>query len=231
MPLNAQFFATLRTGLYSAGVTQSAVDGLNSLCATFDTFTGHDHCVDDLAAIMATAYLETGSDINLAIREVGRGAGKAYGKPAGPYNQIYYGRGPCQETWLANYLRSMKRTGIDFVQHPDLMLDPKYGNVNMLDGMYNGLFTGKGLRNFITPGVPTTLERFMAARAVINGHDKADYYGKLCVAFQRALTLGYDKPVTAPPVLSTAPQASTPLPAKPAYGLVAEIASWFRRKG
>lgn len=234
MPLNAQFFAALRLGLYAQGLSQAAVDGMNAVCTAFDGFTGHDHCTDDLAAVLATCYLEAGAGFNLAIREIGRGAGKAYGVPAGPYNQVYYGRGPCQETWLTNYTRSEKRTSIGFVKDPDLMLDPKYGTVNMLDGMYNGLFTGKGLRNYITPGVPTSLAHFKAARAIINGQDKADKYADLCLQFQRALYTGYDKPVlpvapiSAPPAHQAPPSTLRPTP--PPKGLLAEVAWWWRGK-
>ena len=35
--------------------------------------------------------------------EIGKGKGKAYGLPAGPYKKLYYGRGPIQITWEANY--------------------------------------------------------------------------------------------------------------------------------
>ena len=35
--------------------------------------------------------------------EIGSGKGRPYGKPAGPYGKIYYGRGPIQITWESNY--------------------------------------------------------------------------------------------------------------------------------
>ena len=35
--------------------------------------------------------------------ELGRGNGKSYGNPSGPYKKIYYGRGPIQITWEQNY--------------------------------------------------------------------------------------------------------------------------------
>lgn len=230
MALNEQFFAALRSGLYNTrGISQQAVDGMNAVCAAFDGFTGHDHCVDDLAAILATVYIETGENMDVSIREVGKGVGKAYGVPAGPYNQVYYGRGPCQITWLTNYTRSEKRLTAPFVKTPDLMLDPHAGLIAMLDGMYAGLFTGVGLRNFITPGVPTTPAKFKAARAIVNGQDKADQYASLCVAFTRALYTGYDKPATAT-VLPQSPTLPTSQPSPPRSTLFSAIAAWFQGK-
>lgn len=35
--------------------------------------------------------------------EIGKGKGRKYGTPTGPYNKIYYGRGPIQITWAQNY--------------------------------------------------------------------------------------------------------------------------------
>ena len=35
--------------------------------------------------------------------ELGKGKNRKYGKPTGPYNKVYYGRGPIQITWDYNY--------------------------------------------------------------------------------------------------------------------------------
>ena len=67
--------------------------------------------------------------------ELGKGKGRAYGKPAGPYAQIYYGRGPIQVTWYDNYRiiyeKFFKPNGLaqyDIVRHPDLGTDPTIGS-------------------------------------------------------------------------------------------------------
>ena len=58
--------------------------------------------------------------------ELGYGKGKKYGVPTGPYNQIYYGRGPIQITWEANYKaiteQCFPKIGInaDIHRNPDL---------------------------------------------------------------------------------------------------------------
>ena len=37
------------------------------------------------------------------VHEIDKGKGRPYGNPSGPYRKIYYGRGPIQITWEANY--------------------------------------------------------------------------------------------------------------------------------
>lgn len=60
--------------------------------------------------------------------EYGKGSGKAYGKPAGPYGKKYYGRGPLQVTWESNYKKindeyfpRLGITGVDIYSNPDLL--------------------------------------------------------------------------------------------------------------
>ena len=218
--LNEQFFASMRSTLYKLGLSQAAVDGMNAICTAFDGFTGSPKCTDDLAAILATCYIETGPNMNLSVKEYGQGKGKAYGEPAGDYKQVYYGRGPCQITWLTNYTLAEKRTGVHFVQFPDYMCEPKYGIPYMIDAMYAGLFTKKALRGYITPGITTTFASFQQSRAIINGSDKAVQYAGLCVQFQAALHNGY-----------TSVPAASPNPNKPAQnsGLLAWLQGLFRR--
>lgn len=70
--------------------------------------------------------------------ELGHGQGREYGVPAGPYNKIYYGRGPLQVTWYGNYLeiynkffkRKLNLPEYDVVQDPDLAVrDPYVGSL------------------------------------------------------------------------------------------------------
>lgn len=67
--------------------------------------------------------------------ELGQGRGRAYGKPAGPYGQIYYGRGPIQVTWYENYKLIYEKFFVpnglaqyDIVRNPDLGRDPTIGS-------------------------------------------------------------------------------------------------------
>lgn len=195
--LSKNFFDVIRqSGLYNGRLSKEAVDGMNAVSVGFDNYKWVDKCADDLAAIMATVVIETGRNFNLSVEEGGKGKGKAYGKPAGPYNHIYYGRGPCQCTWLANYQTAKIRTGIDFVKYPERMCDPKYGVPYMIDGMFNGVFRRYRLRNFIKPGVKTSSPSFYDARNIINSkNDRAEDYARYCLMFQKALEQGGYVPV------------------------------------
>jgi hypothetical protein len=229
MPLTKAFFDSARTPHTFAGgkvvqlfssFTQQQVDALNAVTACFDAFTGAPRCVDDLAYIMATCYAECGKSLDLTIEEYGKGAGKAYGVVTGPYNKKYYGRGPPQVTWLKNYTTAKLRTGIDFVQFPEYMCEPAKGIVYMIDAMYGGVFTGKGLRTYITPGKVTTFAAFGECRRIINGTDRKDEIAYYAMTFLLALQAGYFVSTPTQP----SPQQTQPL------SLGARIRALFGRK-
>lgn len=82
-----------------------------------------------LAIILGQVMHESGSFKYMA--EIGAGKGRKYGQPAGPYNKIYYGRGPIQVTWYDNYKKIyedfFKPNGLaqyNIVANPDLANDP-----------------------------------------------------------------------------------------------------------
>ena len=58
--------------------------------------------------------------------EIDNGKGRSYGRPSGPYGKVYYGRGPIQITWEANYKqitqKCFPKIGItaDIHKDPDL---------------------------------------------------------------------------------------------------------------
>lgn len=235
MPLNSKFFLSIRspitieTGksitLYDS-LPQTAVDGFNALAAEWERLKVPD--IDILAYLMATAYRECGPGINLSIVEVGRGTGKKYGVPAGPYNLIYYGRGPDQCTWYDNYFKMEKRQNVPFTKSPDLMLIPKYNVPVMFDGCLNGIWTGVGLRHYITPGVKTSRANLVGARHVVNGTDHAEEIADNALAFRVALTAGIDPPHIIVPATVTVPptsQATQP----PRRGLIAEFLRLFQK--
>ena len=51
--------------------------------------------------VLAQFAVESGRFIYTA--EIGKGKGRKYGVPSGPYGKVYYGRGPIQITWESNY--------------------------------------------------------------------------------------------------------------------------------
>lgn len=93
-----------------------------------------------ISAFLGTAAPEC--DWFKTLREYGKGAGRAYGKPTGPYGLVYYGRGIFQNTWLRGYQAFTEyvaknwnsirpRAAVykwtvppDFVKDPELLADP-----------------------------------------------------------------------------------------------------------
>lgn len=110
----------------------------------------------------------------------------------------YYGRGLPQLTWERNYRRmtvllkarfEAKYPGFDLVETPDLALEPDVAIAIMFEGMLRGEFTGISLGNFFT----ATKVLWVAARAIINGTDRAADVAEIAQGFYAAL-LGKDAP-------------------------------------
>jgi putative chitinase len=152
-----------------------------------------------IAYSLATALWETEWTL-MPIREIGLGRGHAYGLPAGPWHQVYYGRGFDQMTWEANYAHAtteLRKAGMigptdDLVKTPDLALRPDIAAAVLILGMEQGWFTGKRLSQFFYG----THEDALHAREIINGLDKASQIAGLYAHFKQALTVALNK---APP--------------------------------
>lgn len=145
----------------------------------------NDPLADDvyhLCYIMATVKHET-ADTYKPLREYGRGAGRSYGQPVGPYNHVYYGRGYVQLTWMENYKFQGSKIGVDFVKYPDLVMDPEYAYIILANGMRMGDFTGRRLSNYIN----AKKKDYVQARRVVNGMDKAELIATYARSFEKCL--------------------------------------------
>ncbi len=103
-----------------------------------------------------------------------------------PYQEIingnmYYGRGFTQLTWLTNYEKFKRITGVDIVNYPDKILNDEKLSANiMIIGMYRGTFTGKKLSDYIDG---SNID-FYNARRIVNGLDRALDFQELAIEFQ-----------------------------------------------
>jgi putative chitinase len=196
MPYDRKFFFdTVRKDLFNGTLTQSQVDGMNYLLEiwewAFEPYNPNDGTMW-LAYALATFYHETAYTMQ-PIEEYGRGSGKSYGKPAGPYNQCYYGRGFVQLTWEENYKNGQKflkdRYNKDCNIHPvaNNALDPETSALVSYDGMVYGWFTGVGLPKYLSKS--KGIEDPVNARRIVNGTDKAStiagYYWKFKAALKQ----------------------------------------------
>jgi putative chitinase len=196
------FFKEIRenkTLFRSSALTQTQVEGLDALLSGF---TKHLPRGDArwLAYGLATAHLEVGGTfqpVREGFKETDAEArsyvklhywtmksGKSgYGRPAGPYSEVYYGRGFVQLTWLFNYEKAAKALGIDFVKHPDYVLRLDDAVAIMWLGMSRGWFTGKKLSDYFNGGSTNWVD----ARRIINGTDKAKLIAQYAQAYYSAL--------------------------------------------
>lgn len=187
------FFDTVRKDLFRGTLTQSQVDGMNYLLEVwewgFEAANPNDGTMW-LAYALATFFHETAETMQ-PIEEYGKGSGKSYGKPVGPYGQCYYGRGHVQLTWETNYLNGQKylkdRYGVEAGIHPDAskMLDPQTSALISYDGMVYGWFTGVGLPNYLSKA--RGIEDPVNARRIVNGTDKASTIAGYYWKFKNAL--------------------------------------------
>ncbi|BDS10930.1 glycoside hydrolase family 19 protein [Aureispira anguillae] len=81
----------------------------------------------------------------------------------------YYGRGFVQLTHQRNYAKMSQLLGVDFVANPALVLKPSYAARILVQGMLQGAFTRKPLKNYIN----SSKVDFYTARRVVNGLDRA----------------------------------------------------------
>ena len=181
------FFDSVRDALFGGSLGQSQVDGLSLILDYAD-----HHGIDDrqLAYVLATIKWETAHTMQ-PIEEYGKGKGKPYGEPAGPYGKVYFGRGLVQITWLSNYTKQDQKLELkgELVKHPELALDWEIALPICFGGCRDGDFTGVCLGDHIVCSNPETdTTDFFEARTVVNGHDHASDIAKLATKFASAIT-------------------------------------------
>lgn len=152
------FFDTARLSLGS--FNQSQVDGFNIL---MDEWEKEDRLLTQLAYVLATVWHESAHRMQ-PIHELG---GEAYLKSKKYYP--YYGRDLVQTTWDFNYKKVKEFSGIDVVNHPDLIGQMPLAAQVAITFMIHGWYTGKKLSDYIN----LTKTDFVGARRIINGKDQA----------------------------------------------------------
>lgn len=176
------FFGQVRKTLFDGTLKTGQVAGLTAILDGWDKSYA---AKDDrwLAYMLATAHHETDRTIQ-PIREYGRGKGRPYGKTDPETGQVYYGRGFVQLTHRANYEKMSKLVGADLVKNADLALRLDFASIIMFEGMIRGSFTGKKLGDCFSPNS----EKWVDARRIINGTDKASAIASYGMAYYAALS-------------------------------------------
>lgn len=112
----------------------------------------------------------------------------------------WYGRGLIQVTWKENYIKVARMIGVPettFTNDPDKLMEWQYALPALLIGAQEGIYTGKGLDDYIDDIDESDAEdhkEYVAARRVVNGTDKAATIANLALKFEDALRFaGYGK--------------------------------------
>lgn len=128
-----------------------------------------------IAYVLATVEHETGGTFKPVYEAhyLGKEKAQSYLKKLRYFP--YYGRGFVQITWLENYRKYSKKTGIDLVSNPDLAMEPNTAVFILVDGFKNGEFTGKTLGFYINDKKTD----FLNARRCINGIDRREHIAKI----------------------------------------------------
>lgn len=184
------FFDAVRDEQFGGVLVEEQVDGINTILDAWPEGTDPRW----LAYALATACHETGRTME-PIAEWRRGQGRPYGVRTGPYQQIYYGRGFVQLTWMTNYEKAEREIpGSDLVRSPDNALKPTIAATILVKGMSDGWFTGRKLADYFD-------ERrtdWVHAREIINGLDCAAEIAGCAAKFSRAIEAGTKAAAPAP---------------------------------
>ena len=226
------FFDAVRDSVFDGAMIGKQVVGMATILGGWEALqpSGDPRF---LAYMLGTAKWETASTMQ-PVEEYGHGRGRAYGAPAGPWHQVYDGRGDVQLTWEANYRKATARLRAigalrddeDLERTPDLAKRADIAAAIMFSGMLDGWFTGKKLADYFHNAVTD----WDGARRIINGTDHAADVAALAEHFYAALKASLvDGPAptqvaaAAPIIAPPAPAAPTPVP-PPAPAVVATAA-------
>lgn len=212
--MDAAFFDAVRSSLYAGALSQTQVDSLEAIGQAWEQYGDGDN--RKLAYILATAHHETGAFKWL--REIWgpTAAQKRYegrkdlGNVQSGDGKKFMGRGFVQLTGRRNYTDWSKRTGLDLLKEPDLVMKPAVAARILVQGSMLGTFTGKKLGDYSS---------FTDMRRVVNGLDKAALIAGYAERFLAALltALPIDLPDEHEPPASE-PRKPASEPRKPANG-------------
>ena len=153
-------------------LSPSQLSGIDTIVQEFG-----DGDKNQLAYILATCWHESGKKMQ-PVKEFG---GEAYLKSKKYYP--YYGRDLTQTTWIDNYKKVKKFSGIDVVSNPDLIGQMPLAAQVAVTFMKNGWYTGKKISDYINDKKVD----FINARRIINSTDKAELIASYASKFLSAL--------------------------------------------
>lgn len=244
----AKFFTSVRKSVFGGSLTSSQVAGLERIIGEADK---RQINTEYLAYVLATAawegaytmqpITERGARSYFNKYEPGTKIGKILGNKHVGDGYKYRGRGDVMITGLDNYDKASKKLGVDLVRNPELALDPKISVRILFDGMLEGWFTGKALKDYldgIDEDDKEDLREFANGRRIINGTDKQMAIAEIALKFEKALRdagrpeTGWLTVVEVPKPVASTPTVVDKVVAGPAiaFSLISVLAAlwyWF----
>lgn len=197
------FFDTIRLTIFGGRLSRVQVDRLQALLLEMERV---ELVTPERGAyILATAHHET--DRFNAMEEYT--SGEAYegrdslgNKQAGD-GRRFKGRGYPMLTGRRNYEWASLVSGEDLLQSPALAADPQISARLIVQGMMEGVFTGRGLAAFINDAKAD----FIIARKTVNGLDRAETVADIAERYLQAIRLamgGVSRSTQEVPIVSRA---------------------------
>jgi len=232
----AAFYASVRSrtsGVFGTSLSQGQVDGTEAI---LDEAERRGTPLRHLAYILATAYHETGGQVQPVKETVYASSKDRNPSDATVINRLetawkagklpwvrtpywrkdsdgksWFGRGLVQITHKVNYQKLGLLIGVDLVKDPSKALDLDTAVHILFTGMELGSFTGKALKDYIAD----SRADYEGARRIVNSTDKAVLIAGYAYDFEKALTdAGYKAsapvPKLAEPIITTVPTPEPP---------------------
>lgn len=190
-----KFFSAVRNSPFPGKLKQTQVNGLNVILDACENAKLTD--LRWIAYILATPAIETGMRYEPIIEAGGtayftrlydiQGSNPSRARSMGNTKPgdgaKYRGRGFVQITWQKNYAKYqpivLKLFNVDILKDPNNAMIPEVAAFIMIDGMSNGVFTGKKLSTYFNK----TTTDWRNARRIVNGLDKADQIASIAKEF------------------------------------------------
>jgi predicted chitinase len=181
------FFNHLRLHLFGGRLSQTQVNGINAILASWVKHGGAED-KRQLAYVLATAFHETAGRLQPVRETLALSDDQAIARlesafQAGRLPQVstpywrkdaqghsWFGRGFVQLTFKRNYQAMADALGVDLLADPALAMALDVSADILVVGMRDGLFTGRKLSDYFS------VERadWRNARRIVNGLDRAD---------------------------------------------------------
>lgn len=191
------FYDTIRSSLFGGRIRPNQFIGLQTILTEWDAnYSNND--LRFLAYMLATVHHETDKTFQ-PLEEYGKGKNYDYGRKLKmgkgpgkriPYttpNKLYYGRGFVQLTWYENYAKVAKKLNIDCLENPEIVMQLPIATTILMQGMIEGWFTGKKLKQYFSKKNGKLYSDWIHARRIINGKDKANLIKDFALNYYNAL--------------------------------------------